>query len=133
MKKVLFTAIVMLLSTAASAETDHYILRDGSHVQHLKITKTGEDIRITADVDFEPNSSEQGKHACSADISGEGKAVSDKEIVLKKQVDGERRYCLVNVKLTENGAILEQSEDCGYFVTGICHFSSNGKELLKIK
>jgi len=133
MKKVLFAVVAMVLSTAAMAEADHYILRDGNHVQHLKIAKIGDDTHVAIDVDFEPNTSEQGKQACSADISGDAKWIGDKELVLKKQVDGERRHCLVNIKLTDKGAILDQSEDCNYFVTGICHFSSGGKELVKIR
>lgn len=133
MKKTLFLAAAMLISGAASAATDHYVLRDGAHVQHLKITKVGDDITVTADVDFEPSAGEEGKRACSADISGEAKAINDKELVLKKQIEGEKRFCTLNIKLSGDGAKIEQSEDCNYFAAGLCHFSSDGKELIKVK
>ncbi len=50
----------MLVSGGAFAAADHYVLRDGNHVQHLKITKTNDDITVSADVDFEPNANEAG-------------------------------------------------------------------------
>lgn len=133
MKKSLFLAVAMLVSGSAFALTDHYILRDGTHVQHLKITKLGDDVTVSADVDFEPNASEEGKHACSAEVSGEAKVVNDNELVLKKHIEGEKRFCSVKVLLTPNGAKLEQTEDCNYFAAGICRFATDGKELLKIK
>ena len=133
MKIKLFLAMAMLVSSSAFAATDHYILRDGNHVQHLKITKVGNDITVTSDVDFEPNSAETGRHACSAQVSGEAKSVAENELVMKKHIEGEARICSIKVHLTENGAKLEQSEECGYFAAGICHFTSDGKELLKIK
>lgn len=133
MKKTLFLAAAMLISGAASAATDHYVLRDGAHVQHLKITKVGDDTTVTADVDFEPSAGEEGKRACSADISGEAKAINDKELVLKKQIEGEKRFCTLTIKLSGDGAKIEQSEDCNYFAAGICHFGSEGKELIKVK
>ncbi|NOT84367.1 MAG: hypothetical protein HOP02_06175, partial [Methylococcaceae bacterium] len=61
MKKNLLLPLLMLLSSVAFASTDHYILRDNSHVYHLKITKIADDIKVSADVDFEPNASETGK------------------------------------------------------------------------
>lgn len=133
MKKTLFLAVAMLVSGSASASTDHYLLRDGSHVQHLKISTAGGDTTVTADVDFEPNASEQGKHACSAEIRGEAKIVKENELVLKKQIDGEARYCTLKIQLSNDGAKIEQSDDCTYFAAGICRFASDGKELLKIK
>lgn len=132
MKKHLFLAIAMLVSGSSFAATDHYILRDGGHVHHLKITTVGDDITVSADVDFEPNASEKG-HACSADVSGEAKKVAENELVMKKHISGEARICSLKVHLTPNGAKIEQSEECGYFAAGICHFTSDGKELLKIK
>jgi hypothetical protein len=108
-------------------------MRDGSHVQHLKITTIGDEVKVSADVDFEPNDLEQGKHACSADIAGEAKRVSENELVLKKQLAGEARFCSLKIQLSPNGAVIEQSEDCSYFAAGICRFSSDGKELVKIK
>ncbi len=133
MKKTLFMAVAMLISGTASAVTDHYVLRDGSHVQHLKITSLDGEITVSADVDFEPSADEQGKHACSAEVSGEAKAVSETELLMKKQVTGETRYCMLKIQLTPNGAKVEQSEDCTSFAAGICHFTSEGKELIKIK
>lgn len=133
MKKTLFLAAAMLVSGTALAATDHYVLRDGNHVQHMKINTVGKDTTVSVDVDFEPNSAEPGKHACSADISAEAKVVNANELTLKKQVDGEARHCVLKVQLTPNGAKIEQSEDCSYFAAGICHFASDGKELVKVK
>lgn len=133
MKKTLFLAIAMLVSSSAIAATDHYLLRDGNHVQHLKITKIANDTTVTADVDFEPNPTEVGAHACSAEISGEAKVISANELLLKKHVDGEARSCSIKVHLTPNGAKLEQSEECTYFAAGICRFSTDSNELVKIK
>ena len=133
MKKILFLAIAMLVSSSTIAATDHYILRDGNHVQHLKITTLGDDITVSADVDFEPNAAETGRHACSALVSGDAKLVAANELVMKKHIEGERRICTVKIHLKPEGAILEQSEECGYYAAGICHFTSDGKELLKIK
>ena len=133
MKKSLFIASLLLFSTHSIAATDHFILRDGNHVQHLKINRINDEINISADVDFEPNSTESGKHACSAEVSGEAKQVAENELVMKKRIEGEARSCTLKVHLTPNGAVLEQSEDCNYYAAGICHFSSDGKELLKIK
>ncbi|WAR44143.1 hypothetical protein [Methylomonas rapida] len=133
MKKTLFMAMALLISGTAVAATDHYVLRDGNHVYHMKITKVGEDIRVSADVDFEPSADEKGKHACSAEVSGEAKMVSETELVMKKQIPGETHYCSLKVQLTQDGAKIEQSDDCNYFAAGICHFTSDGKELLKVK
>ncbi len=132
MKKALFLA-AMLVSGAALAGTDHYVLRDGNHVQHMKISTVGKDTTVSVDVDFEPNSSEPGKNACSNDIAGHAKFVNDNELTVKKQIDGEARYCTLKIQLSANGAKIEQSEDCSYFAAGICHFATDGKELVKIK
>ncbi len=133
MKKNLFFVTALLFSINSFAATDHYILRDGNHVQHLKITKLKDDITVSADVDFEPNVDETGKHACSAEVSGDAKQVAENEIVMKKRIEGEAKNCSLKVHLTPNGAKLEQSEDCSYYAAGICHFTSDGKELVKIK
>jgi hypothetical protein len=133
MKKYLFLAVAMMASGSAFAATDHYLLRDGNHVQHLKITKMGDDITLSVDVNFEPNAAETGKHACSADVSGEAKSTSETELVMKKRIEHETHFCTLKVLLTPNGAKIEQSEDCNYYAAGICHFGSDGKELLKIK
>ena len=133
MKKHLFLAIAMLVSSSAFAATDHFLLRDGNHVQHLKITTVGDDITVSADVDFEPNAAEAGRHACSAQVSGEAKKVAENEIVMRRHIEGEKSICSLKVHLTPNGAKVEQSEECHYYAAGICHFTSDGKELLKIK
>lgn len=133
MKKTLFLAVAMLVSGTALAATDHYVLRDGSHVSHMKISTVGKDTNVSVDVDFEPNSAEPGKHACSADIAGEAKVINDNELSLRKQVEGEARHCTLKINLTATGAKIEQSEDCSYFAAGICHFASDGKELIRIK
>lgn len=133
MKKMLFLVSAMLISGLASAATDHYVLRDGNHVQHLKINKVGNEVTVTADVDFEPNASEEGKHACSAEVSGEAKVINENELTMKRQIEGEARYCTLKIQLTPNGAKIEQSEDCNYFAAGICRFASDGKELVKVK
>lgn len=133
MKKTLLLGVALLISGAASAATDHYVLRDGSHVHHMKITKVGNDITVSADVDFEPTADEKGKHACSAEVSGDAKSVSENELVMKKQISGETRYCTLKVQLTQDGAKVEQSEDCSYFAAGICHFGTDDKELVKVK
>lgn len=133
MKKTLFLAVSLLISGTAMAATDHYILRDGNHVQHMKITKIGDETNVSVDVDFEPVAGEEGKHACSADVAGEAKVINENELLVKKQIPSEKRFCSLKIQLTPNGAKLEQSEDCTYFAAGICHFTSDGKELVKIK
>lgn len=133
MKKNLFLAIALLISSNSFAATDHYILRDGNHVQHLKITKVGDDTTASVDVDFEPNATETGKKACSASVSGEVKSISETELMMKKHIEGEAKICSIKIQLTPNGAKLEQSTECGHFAAGLCHFTSDGKELLKIK
>ena len=133
MKKSLFLTAAMLVSGGTFAATDHYILRDGNHVQHLKITTIKDEITVSADVDFEPNTSEAGREPCSADVSGEAKSVAANELIMKKHLAGEASFCELKVHLSPTGAKIEQSEDCGNFAAGICHFSSDGKELLKVK
>ncbi|HYE36949.1 hypothetical protein [Methylocaldum sp.] len=134
MKKSLFLSLALLVSTSAFAATDHYVRREGNHVQHLKVTKLGDDVNVSMDVDFEPTgSAEEGRKPCSAEISGEAKAVSENELVLKKQAEGEAHYCSLKILLSSDGAKVEQSPDCKYFVAGICHFDSDGRELIKVK
>ena len=133
MNKSLFLAAAMLVSGGAFASADHYVLRDGNHVQHLKITKINEEITVSADVDFEPNANEAGRKPCSGDVSGEAKSVATNELVMKKRSETEAAVCELKIHLTPNGAKVEQSKDCDNFAAGICHFSTNGKELVKIK
>jgi hypothetical protein len=133
MKKSLFLALAMLISSAAFATTDHYVLRDGNHVYHMKIRKLNDEIKVYADVDFEPTAAEKGNRPCSVDVSGEATNTGENELVMKTHIKGENRYCSLSIHLTPNGAKVEQSEDCSYYAAGICHFSSDGKELIKIK
>jgi len=133
MKKIMLLTAAMLFSSSTFATTEHYLLRDGSHVQHMKITTIGDETTVSADVDFEPNAAEEGKHACSADIAGKAKHVSETELMLKKQLEGEARFCSLKIQLTPTGAVIEQSADCSYFAASICRFSSDGKELVKVK
>ena len=133
MKKSFLLTLMLLVSTAAFASTDHYVLRDNSHVYHLKITKLADDIKVSADVDFEPNASEAGKRACTADIAGDAKSEGENMLVLKRQMEGEAHFCTLKIQLSPTGAKLEQSKDCSYFAAGLCHFNTEGKELLKVK
>lgn len=133
MKKSLFIALTMLTSSAALATTDHYVLLDGNHVYHMKIRILQDTIKVYADVDFEPSAKEAGKRACSVDVSGDAIKTGENELVMRKHIEGENRYCSLTIHLTPNGAIVEQSQECGYYAAGICHFSSDGKELVKVK
>ncbi len=133
MKKIIGLTVAMLISSAAFAQTDHYFLRDGNHVQHLKITTIDDDINVSSDVDFEANKGEENSHNCSADISGKAKSTGENEITLKKQAEGKAHFCALKINVTQTGAKIEQSEGCTYFAAGICHFDSNGKELVKLK
>ena len=133
MKKSLFLVAAMLVSSSAFAATDHYILRDGTHVQHLKISTVKGEVTVAEDVDFEPNASEAGREPCSADVSGEAKTVAPNELVLKKHAAGQAAFCELKVHLSPTGAKVEQSEDCGNFAAGICRFSTDGKELIKVQ
>ena len=132
MKKIAFFSIAMLVSSSIFAGTEHYLLRDGNHVHHLKITEINKEYTVSADIDFEANANEKDKPACSASISGEAKADKDK-LVLKKHSESEATYCELTIRVSETGAKVEQSKDCDNFAAGICHFSSDDKELVKIK
>lgn len=133
MKKSLILAATLLASHAAYAVTDHYVLRDGNHVQHLKITKIDDKITASADVNFEPNANETNARACSGEVAGEGRMESDNVLLFKQHSGSEATSCQLKVTLSPTGAKIEQSRDCDNFVTGICRFSSNGKELVKVK
>ena len=50
MNKLLYIALGLIISGTAMATTDHYFRRDGNHVQHLKITRIGDDINASMDV-----------------------------------------------------------------------------------
>ena len=136
MKKSLFLAIAMLMPVGAYAATDHYVLRDGNYVRHLKITKINDEYTVSADVDFETTTTtakETDSSACSVDISGEAKSTGENELVMKKHSESEATYCELKIHLSPTGAKIEESKDCDNFAVGKCHFSSEGKELVKIK
>lgn len=133
MKKSLFLMAVMLASSGAYAATDHYVLRDGNHVQHLKISTVNDEITVSADVDFEPNANEAGSPACTGEVSGEAKSLAANELLMKKHSEGQATFCELKIHLTPTGAKVEQSADCTNFAAGICRFSTDGKELVKIK
>jgi hypothetical protein len=133
MKKIMILALGLAFSTGAFAGADHYIRKGGNHVQHLKVTKQRGGVSVLVDVDFEPGANETDA-PCSAEISGEAKAVGDNELVLKKQARGEAHYCELTIKLTDDDAMIDESPDCArYFSGGFCRFGSEGKKLLRIK
>jgi hypothetical protein len=126
-------ALGLLFSASALAGADHYIRKDGTHVQHLKITKQKGEVKVLLDVDFEPTGSETDK-PCSTEISGEAKVVSENELHLKKQAQGEAHYCELKILLNGDEAKIEETQDCVRYFTGdFCRFDSEGKVLTKIK
>jgi hypothetical protein len=133
MKKILLVSIAMLISGSVFAGTEHYILRDSNHVYHLKVVETSKEYTVSMDVNFDPNADEKGKRACSASIAGEARMMDKDKLILKKHSESDASYCELKVHLSETGAKIEQSKDCDNFATGICHFSTNGKELVKVK
>ncbi len=135
MKNVVILVLAGLTCGTAAASTEHYVRSDGGHVQHLKITRIGDDIRASMDVDFEPSAQEvqRGFKPCSAEVEGDGKMVSENELVFKEQVPEERRYCEVQVKLSGDEARTTASRECGYFLANFCRFDSEGKALLRVK
>ena len=133
MKKTIFFALGLLFSTSVLAGADHYIRKDGTHTQHMKITKQAGEVKVLLDVDFEPSGSETDK-PCSTEISGEAKVVSENELHLKKQAQGEAHYCELKIFLNGDEAKIEETPDCVRYFTGdFCRFDSEGKVLTKIK
>ncbi|MFZ4704302.1 MAG: hypothetical protein ACOYMG_30030 [Candidatus Methylumidiphilus sp.] len=133
MKKTMFFALGLLFSTSVLASADHYIRKDGTHIQHLKITKQAGEVKVLLDVDFEPTGTETDK-PCSTEISGEAKVISENELHLKKQAQGEAHYCQLKIMLNGDEAKIEESQDCVRYFTGdFCRFDSEGKVLTKIK
>jgi acyl-CoA thioesterase len=129
MKKSLFLAITMLISGNVFAATDHYVLRDGDTIRHLKVTKIpNDDYVVSADVDFD---SAAEKAHCSETIAGKAKSTGENELVLKKHSESEASFCELKIKLSPNGAKIEESKDCDNFTVKRCHFSSGDKELIK--
>ncbi|KJV05776.1 hypothetical protein [Methylocucumis oryzae] len=133
MKKTLLLAALLTLSGNVLAGTEHYVLRDGNHVQHLKITTSADDIHVTADVDYAPDTNDKDSKTCSAEIIGKAKTVAENLLSLKKHSESEASYCELTISLSPTGAKVQQSQDCDNFVTPPCHFSSGDKELVKIK
>jgi hypothetical protein len=129
MKKSLFLAITVLISGNVFAATDHYVLRDGDTIRHLKVTKIpNDDYVVSADVDFD---SAAEKAHCSETIAGKAKSTGENELVLKKHSESEASFCELKIKLSPNGAKIEESKDCDNFTVKRCHFSSGDKELIK--
>ncbi|MGR9087192.1 MAG: hypothetical protein ACU841_08970 [Gammaproteobacteria bacterium] len=133
MKKLFLFAASLFFYDTAMAVTDHYLLREGNHVQHLKITRINDKIMASADVNFEANPDEPNAIPCSGEVSGDARMEGDNLLVFKQHSVSEANYCELRVELSENGAAIKQSKHCDNFVTGICRFSSNGKELVKIQ
>jgi len=133
MKKTLLLALGLMFSTSVLAGADHYIRKDGTHTQHLKITKQAGKVDILVDVDFDPSGTETDK-PCSTEISGDAKVVSDNELHLKKQAQGEAHYCELTIFLEGDTAKILDTPDCAKYFTGdFCRFDSEGKVLNKIK
>ncbi|PPD04944.1 MAG: hypothetical protein CTY29_03720 [Methylobacter sp.] len=133
MKKTFIFVSALFFANSAMATTDHYFLRDDHHIHHLKITKLNDNVFVSTDVDFEPNANEADGKPCSAEIAGEAKTSGENQISLKKHSHSDASYCELTIKLSGEQATIEQSKGCDNFVTGICHFSSDGKALNKIK
>lgn len=133
MKHLILAFVTLVAAGQAMAETEHYFRRDGNHVHHLKITTVSGEVFVAADVDFDPNANEGNQKHCSAAISGEAKKTGDNEITFRKHIEGEAKHCVLKVSLTPEAAKVEQSPECSYYVTGICHFDSDGKELTRVK
>ncbi|MDF9391575.1 MULTISPECIES: hypothetical protein [Methylococcus] len=134
MKRLSSAVAGLLFSANVFAVAQHYVRQDGGHVQHMKINKVGDEISVEVDVDFEPvGSVDEGKRPCSHTISGNAEKIADNELVLKKQVESEARYCELKIHLKGDAAVIEQSKDCGYFLGTYCKFGSEGKPLLLVK
>jgi len=132
MKKSLFMTIALLLSGNVFAATDHYVLRDGDYVRHLKVTKINDDYTVSANVDYDSTTKDGSTH-CSETISGKAKSTGENELVLKKHSESEASFCELKIKLSPSGAKIEESKDCDTFTVSKCHYSSGDKELVKIK
>ncbi len=134
MKKTMILALGLLFSASAYAGAEHYIRKDGNHVQHLKITKQKGKVDVLVDVDFEPSATEVNDKPCSAEISGDAKVVSENELHLKKHAAGEAHYCELTIFLNGDEARIEETQDCvRYFSGDFCRFGSEGKVLTRIK
>jgi hypothetical protein len=134
MKRVSAAVVSLLFSANVFAVAQHYVRQDGGHVQHLKVNKVGNEIRVGVDVDFEPvGSVDEGKRPCSHELDGNAEQVAENELVLRKQVESEARYCELKIHLKGEAAVIEQSKDCDYFLGTYCKFASEGKPLILVK
>jgi hypothetical protein len=97
------------------------------------VTDKNGEVTVSTDVDFEANANEKDRPACSASLSDEAKRVDKDNLIVKKHSEVDASFCELKINLTDTGAKIEQSKDCENFATGICHFSSDGKELVKVK
>lgn len=132
MNRFFFLAVVFAFSTGALASTDHYLRRDGGHVQHLKVIQRGGETQVSMDVDFDPDSDDRkGVHPCSVDISGEARSLAPNELVVKKQIENEARHCTLKIHLGTDSARVEQSEECAYYAGHFCKFDTEGQALKK--
>lgn len=134
MRKIAYLFIGLFFASAVNADVEHYLRSAGSHVQHMKIvTDKNGDKHVRMDVDFVPSASDKNQNNCSVEIAGEAKKVSENELVVRKQSEGERRYCTLNIILQGDAATVKQSEDCGYFLGHLCKFDSEGETLKKVR
>ncbi len=129
MKKKLFLTIALLVSGNIYAATDHYVLRDGDYVRHLKVTQINGEFTVDADVDYD----KAGSGHCSEAISGKAKSTGENQLVMKKHAEIKASFCELKILLSPNGAKVEESKDCDSFTVGQCHFSSGDKELVRVK
>jgi len=126
-------ALGLMFSTGVLASAEHYVRADGNHVQHMKVTKQKGAVNVRVDVDFEPSANETDR-PCSEEISGEAKVISENELVLKRQAQGEAHYCELKIHLSSDEAKIEESQDCArYFSGGLCRFGSEGKPLKRVR
>jgi hypothetical protein len=133
MKKFAVFALSALFSATALAGADHYVRKEGGLTQHLKVSKIKREVNVMVDVDYEPAAGDAGQ-PCSEDFAGEAKAVSENELVLKKQAQGEAHYCQLTIHLSGDEAKIDDSADCASYFSGqYCRFGSDGKALTKIK
>ncbi|HLF96917.1 MAG TPA: hypothetical protein VI457_07215 [Methylococcaceae bacterium] len=134
MKRIPILALALLFSGGVLAGTDHYLRRDGGHVQHLKITTRGGETHVGMDVDFEPGAGDKrGAHACSVDMDGEAKETAPNELVLKRQLENQARHCVLKIHLSGDEAKVEQSEECVYYTGHFCSFDTAGQALKKAR
>jgi hypothetical protein len=132
MKRILLSGLALLFSTGVMAGADHYLRRHGGHVQHLKITQRGGDTLVSMDVDFEPNAGDKaGARACSAEMGGEAKSPAPNELVVKRHLESEAKYCVLKIHLSGDEAKVEQSEGCAYYAGHFCKFDTEGQAMKK--